>query len=140
VVDTAVESVRIKSYSGDEAEIAQWTVDRMSSLGLEVTLVEVAPRRFNAIGIWRGSGGGSSLMYNGHMDTNPVGEGWTRSPLGGEVDDEFVYGIGISNMKAGNASSLKRSRCSKRQGSGPKATSSLLLFMANSRAGWVRFA
>jgi acetylornithine deacetylase len=43
-------------------------------------------------------------MYNGHMDTNPAGEGWLRDPLGGEVDEEFVYGIGISNMKASNAS------------------------------------
>jgi acetylornithine deacetylase len=120
MVDTAVESVRIKSYSGDEAEIARWTADRMSMLGLEVDLVEVAPRRFNAIGIWRGSGGGASFMYNGHMDTNPVGEGWTRSPLGGEVDDEFVYGIGICNMKAANASFLEAVAMLKTAGFKPK--------------------
>jgi len=120
VIDRAVQSVRIKSYSGDEAEIAQWTADQMSLLGLEVTLVEVAPRRFNAIGIWRGSGGGASFMYNGHMDTNPVGEGWVRAPLGGECDSEFVYGIGISNMKAGNASFLEAVAMLKTVGFRPK--------------------
>jgi acetylornithine deacetylase len=106
VVDIASQSARIKSYSGDEAEIAQWTADFMSDLGLAVSLKEVAPRRFNAIGTWRGRGSGRSFMYNGHMDTNPAGEGWTRDPLGGESDGEFVYGIGICNMKAGNASAL----------------------------------
>jgi acetylornithine deacetylase len=120
VVDTAAQSVRIKSYSGDEAEIAQWTADQMASLGLNVTLEEVAPRRFNAIGTWRGSGGGSSFMYNGHMDTNPVGEGWTRSPLGGEVDEKFVYGIGICNMKAGNASALEAVAMLKQAGFKPR--------------------
>lgn len=106
VVDIASQTTRIKSYSGDEAEIAEWTADFMSGLGLEVSLKEVAPRRFNAIGVWRGRGRAPSLMYNGHMDTNPVGEGWTRPPLGGESDGEFVYGIGICNMKAANASFL----------------------------------
>lgn len=106
VVDIASQTARIKSYSGDEAEIAAWTADFMSGLGLDVSLNEVAPRRFNAVGTWRGRGRAPSLMYNGHMDTNPVGEGWTKPPLGGETDGEFVYGIGICNMKAGNASFL----------------------------------
>src|SRR5581483_3286545 len=88
LVDVASRMVRIKSYSGNESEIAAWTADYMRKLGLEVTLQEVSPKRFNAIGIWRGSGG-ASFMYNGHMDTNPVGEGWTRNPLGGESDGEF---------------------------------------------------
>lgn len=106
LVDLAARSVALKSYSGDEAEIAEWTADTMSEQGLEVTLKEVAPRRFNAIGRWRGSGGAPSLMYNGHMDTNPAGEGWTKPPLAGVSDGEFVYGIGICNMKAGNAACL----------------------------------
>ncbi len=42
-------------------------------------------------------------MLNGHLDTNPAGEGWTKDPLGGEVDDDFIYGIGVSNMKAADA-------------------------------------
>jgi len=106
VADLASEAVRIKSYSGDEAEIATYMADRMSALGLDVRLQEVAPRRFNAIGVWRGRSTTRSFMYNGHTDTNPVGEGWTRDPLGGERDNDFVYGIGVCNMKAANASAL----------------------------------
>jgi acetylornithine deacetylase len=77
--------------------------DRLVALGLEVQLQEVQPGRFNCVGRRRGTGGGTSLMLNGHLDTNPAGEGWTRDPLGGEVDERFVYGIGVSNMKAADA-------------------------------------
>ena len=42
-------------------------------------------------------------MFNGHIDTNPVTEGWTVDPWGGKVDDKFIYGIGVSNMKSGDA-------------------------------------
>ena len=42
----------------------------------------------------------------GHLDTNPVTEGWTVDPWGGLVTDDFIYGIGVSNMKAGDAASL----------------------------------
>lgn len=106
LVSLARNTVRIKSYSGDEAEIAKYMADSMRDLGLEVTLQPVAPKRFNAIGIWKGTGDSPSFMYNGHMDTNPAGEGWTHDPLAGDVDDTFVYGIGISNMKSANASFL----------------------------------
>jgi acetylornithine deacetylase len=40
------------------------------------------------------------------MDTNPAGLGWTKDPLGGAVDRRFVYGIGVSNMKAANAAAF----------------------------------
>ena len=42
-------------------------------------------------------------MFNGHMDTNPVTGGWTVDPWGGVRDDDVIYGIGASNMKAGDA-------------------------------------
>ena len=32
--------------------------------------------------LWRGTGGGKSLLFNGHLDTNPVSEGWNRRSLG----------------------------------------------------------
>jgi acetylornithine deacetylase len=106
LVALASEAVRVKSYGGNEDKISDLMAERLSEAGLEVEKQQVAPGRFNVIGTWRGGGSGPSFMYNGHMDTNPAGEGWTRDPLGGEADDEFVYGIGISNMKSANASFL----------------------------------
>ena len=97
--------VRIRSYSagGEEGTIARFMQSRLATLGLESELQEVQPGRFNCISRWRGTGGGRSLMLNGHLDTNPAGEGWTKDPLGAEVDREFIYGIGVSNMKAADA-------------------------------------
>lgn len=94
-----------KSYSQTEGEraLAAWMGDQMRGLGLDVELRPFDGERVNAIGRWRGTGGGNSLMFNGHIDTNPVSEGWTVDPWGGKVDDTFIYGIGVSNMKAGDA-------------------------------------
>jgi len=49
------------------------------------------------------SSGSGGILFNGHLDTNPVTEGWTVDPWGGVYDDRFIYGIGVSNMKAGDA-------------------------------------
>jgi acetylornithine deacetylase len=110
---------RIKSYSGDEAEIAEFTATTLRELGLDVQLLPIAPSRFDVIGTWRGTRNGPSFMYNGHMDTNPAGEGWSRDPLGGDVDDRFVYGIGICNMKSANASAIQAVEMLKRVGFQP---------------------
>jgi acetylornithine deacetylase len=112
-------TVQIKSYGGDERELADFLAERMRDLGLEVTLQEVQPGRFNAIGIWRGRGAGHSLMFNGHMDTNRPGVGWTLDPMSGKVDGRFVYGIGVSNMKAANAAFFHAVSALKRTGFTP---------------------
>jgi acetylornithine deacetylase len=100
--------IRIQSYSGTpgESELARFMVEAMRGLGLEAFEQPVEGARVNAIGRWRGTGGGRSLMFNGHLDTNPVTEGWTVDPLGGLHDDRFVYGIGVSNMKASDAAAF----------------------------------
>lgn len=107
-LDILAEMVRHKSYSETPGErvLAERMAAIMRGMGLEVELQPVVGERVNAIGIWRGTGGGKSLLFNGHLDTNPVTEGWTVDPWGGLVDDTFIYGIGVSNMKAGDAASL----------------------------------
>ena len=107
-LDTLAEMVRHKSHSETKGEriLAERMVEIMLEMGLEAYLQPVEGDRVNAIGIWRGTGGGKSLLFNGHLDTNPVSEGWTVDPWGGLVDDRFIYGIGVSNMKAGDAASL----------------------------------
>lgn len=102
------EMVQHKSYSETpgERKLAERMVEIMGAMGLEAYLQPVAGARVNAIGVWKGTGGGKSLLFNGHLDTNPATEGWTVDPWGGLVDDAFIYGIGVSNMKAGDAASL----------------------------------
>lgn len=99
------EMVRFRSYSATpgETELARHMVARMRDLGMQAELQEVAGGRHNAIGRLPGAGGGESLLFNGHLDTNPATSGWSVDPWGGIHDQRFVYGIGVSNMKAGDA-------------------------------------
>ena len=111
-LDFLASMIRFRSYSGEpgEAELARFMVERMQDLGLAAELQPVEDGRFNAIGTLAGHGnensGGRSLLFNGHMDTNPVTGGWTVDPWGGIHDDDFIYGIGVSNMKAGDAAAF----------------------------------
>ena len=100
--------IRFKSYSGEpgETELARHMVDHMTTLGLDAALQHVEAERFNAIGTLKGTGGGKSLLFNGHMDTNPATDDWTVDPWGGLYDDDFIFGIGVSNMKAGDAAAF----------------------------------
>lgn len=104
-LDFLSELVCFNSCSGTpgEAALARFLAERMEDLGLEVALQRVESDRHNAIGVWRGSGGGRRLLFNGHLDTNPLTRGWTVDPWGGLVDEKFIYGLGVSNMKAGDA-------------------------------------
>lgn len=110
--------IQTKSYSGggEESALARIMIDEMKALGLETRLIEVEPGRFNAVGRLRGSGGAASLMLNGHLDTNPVGLGWTVDPFEALVRDDMVYGIGVSNMKASCAAFLGATRAFVRSG------------------------
>ncbi|RMR06511.1 Peptidase M20 [Pseudomonas savastanoi pv. glycinea] len=104
-LDFLARMVQHKSYSAtpEERRLAEYMAGQMAELGLNAKLMPVPGERLNAIGTLKGQGGGHSLLFNGHLDTNPVTEGWTVDPWAGKIDEEFIYGIGVSNMKAGDA-------------------------------------
>ncbi len=104
-LDILSRMVQHKSYTETEGEkaLVRHMVQQMRAIGMDADETPVVDGRINAIGTLRGVGGGKSLMFNGHLDTNPATEGWTVDPWGGKVDDKFIYGIGVSNMKAGDA-------------------------------------
>lgn len=108
LVQLLQQMVRIRSYSsgGEEGEIARFVQKQAQEIGLESDVQEVEPGRFNVVSRLVGTGNGLSLMFNGHLDTNPAGLGWTVDPLSGELRDGYIYGIGVSNMKAADAAYL----------------------------------
>jgi len=69
---------------------------------------ETAPGIVNLVARVDSGRPGRRLIFNGHLDTFPVGEdmGWTVPPLGGTVKEGRIYGRGISDMKGGIAASL----------------------------------
>ena len=111
--------VQHKSYSGTEGEtvLVRRMVEEMAGIGIDAHIHHFGDAgRCNAVGTMKGMGGGNSLIYNGHLDTNPVTEGWTVDPWGGLVDDRFIYGIGVSNMKASDAAFFCAVRALKQAG------------------------
>ena len=76
----------------------------MRDAGLEVELDEAAPGRPSVVGIARGSGGGRSLMLNGHLDTMGVED--MERPFEPVVRDGRLYGRGGYDMKAGVAACM----------------------------------
>lgn len=108
LVDTLKKLVSINSVnpkfseeSPGEGEIAAYVGDLLASMGLDVSLHEVAPRRYNVVGIKKGRGTGKSLMLNGHLDT--VGAGDMESPFTPAIIDGKLYGRGSQDMKSGLA-------------------------------------
>lgn len=60
------------------------------------------------VGVFRGTGGGRSLVVNGHIDVVDAGEAasWTTPPFAADVRDGRVYGRGAVDMKGGIAAAL----------------------------------
>jgi acetylornithine deacetylase len=55
-----------------------------------------------------GTGGGRSLLFNGHIDTVPAGDlsEWSSDPWVPEIRDRRLYGRGACDMKGGVAAML----------------------------------
>jgi len=87
-----------------EEEIAAALAELAGELGLQVSVDEVVPGRPNVVAILKGSGGGRSLMLNGHTDT--VGVEGMSEPFSGAIRDGKLYGRGSQDMKASLAAML----------------------------------
>ena len=89
---------------GGEGEVSKLVGEVYRALGAEVDLWAIEPGRENAVGVVKGTGGGRSLIYNGHVDVVPPGDPakWkSGDPFSGRVDDDRVWGRGSTDMKAG---------------------------------------
>ncbi|MDH6181076.1 succinyl-diaminopimelate desuccinylase [Microbacteriaceae bacterium SG_E_30_P1] len=90
-----------------EADVAEWLEQRLTGMGLDVARHEVQPGRDNLSVVIPGADRAAPrLVLVSHMDTVPIGSGWTRDPLGGEITDGLLYGRGACDMKAGLALTL----------------------------------
>ena len=76
---------------------------------------ELFPRT-NVIGRLEGRSERPALHLNGHFDVVPAGDGWTRDPFGGEIEDGVLYGRGSADMKAGLAAGLYAAEAIRRAG------------------------
>lgn len=103
IVEMTSDLVDIPSPTGEEAAIGDYVARRFDELGLAVERQEVEPGRSNVVATWRGTGGGPSLLFNGHFDTGLSGSE-PGLPFGlrpaARIVDGWIYGLGVSNMKS----------------------------------------
>lgn len=100
--------VRIESTNPGSYEAAMGAfVERwLKDAGAAPRRQEVLPGRFNVCARLEGPDDVPGLVYICHMDTVPVGEGWTRDPFGGTIENGLMYGRGSCDMKSGLACAM----------------------------------
>jgi acetylornithine deacetylase len=116
VVSLKKDIVRIPSYTADETEVARFLHAYFEKQGFESELQEVDPGRFQTIARLRGTGGGKSLMLNGHLDIDPIPSGWSRDPWTPTIEGDRFYGAGVYNMKGGVAAMIMGAVAARRAG------------------------
>src|SRR5712692_3937824 len=100
-------AIRIPSTTFEEQRIADHFANYMSNIGLKVEMLEVThpakpgKKTRQPIGRLAGTGGGPSLMLNGHMDPGVEMSGWTVDPYGAKFEDGWVWGMGAHDDKGG---------------------------------------
>ena len=130
--------IAIPSVTGDEAKIQKFLADYMAKLGLAVDTWETDwealkkhpayipvdrgyAGRPNIVATCKGTGGGRSLLLNGHTDVIPVAGGtWSDDPWSGKIKNGRIYGRGSCDMKSGVASHIMAVECMLAAGAKPK--------------------
>ncbi|PYI09582.1 hypothetical protein BO78DRAFT_308107 [Aspergillus sclerotiicarbonarius CBS 121057] len=98
-----------KSQGAGETAIVNYLSAWFAHRAIEHHRIETVPGRPSVVGIVRGSGGGSSIILNGHIDTVSLttyeGDALTGH-RGVKEGKEVVFGRGVLDMKAGLAAGL----------------------------------
>jgi acetylornithine deacetylase len=117
--------VQQASTQGNEQGVQAVVIEKLKSLGLEVdvwdpeySVLATSPyfvpsrKTFagspNVVGVLKGSGGGKSIILNGHIDVVPEGDRskWTHDPFSGRQENGKIFGRGTTDMKGGNVSMM----------------------------------
>jgi acetylornithine deacetylase len=116
IVSLSAELIRIPSINprypgmdyqkevGGETNCNRRLAEVYREIGCKVEFIEKEPGRANLVGTLEGTGGGRSLIFNGHIDVVPVGDpaDWKfGDPFSGKVEDGKLYGRGSCDMKGG---------------------------------------
>ena len=85
---------------GNNAPHAERTSELLQAMGLDTEKHAVPQDEVRAAGlesitnliVRRKYGPGKTVLLNAHGDVVPPGEGWTKDPYGGEIDNGNIYG------------------------------------------------
>jgi acetylornithine deacetylase len=108
--------IKIPSFKSEETAVARFLAQFFRRRGYEVDLQEVEPGRFQTIATLKGCGGGKSIMFNGHIDIDPLVNGWKRDPWIPRIEGDRMYGAGSFNMKGGVAAMISAAEALRKSG------------------------
>lgn len=107
LIDFYRELVMIPSIWGHSEPLqraAELIAGRLREAGFETELQDSGTaEQPMVLGRQAGTGGGRSLLLNGHMEVYPPSESWTVGPFDGVIRDGRLYGQGSADMKGGTA-------------------------------------
>ncbi|WP_044022128.1 peptidase [Bacillus sp. SG-1] len=117
--------VQEKSVRGNESKAQAVIIEKCREIGLKLDIWEIEKKDVlhhpffrcdredflgnpNVIGVWKGTGGGRSIILNGHIDVVPEGDEstWNIDPYSGEYMNGKVFGRGSTDMKGGTVALL----------------------------------
>lgn len=75
----------------------------LGRLGASVHLQQVAPGRPNLVAHLGGGNAGGGLLFLGHSDVVPAGQGWDADPFAARREGDRIIGRGATDMKGGLA-------------------------------------
>ncbi len=97
--------VETPSVTMDETTVCAQFAELLVDAGLDVDVRQVTPGRNNLYAKISGTGEGPALLFNGHLDTIPVGD---CIPFG--RDGDTITGRGTTDMKGGLVAMLGMAR------------------------------
>lgn len=119
------QAVQFKSTQGNERNIQKFIAKYLQKLNLKIDIWDLDGERLrkhtyfysnresfrgspNVVGVLKGTGGGKSIILNGHVDVVPEGDldQWDMDPYSGEIIGGKMFGRGVTDMKGGSAALL----------------------------------
>jgi succinyl-diaminopimelate desuccinylase len=134
VLELAKELIRYPTPNppGEERDLAEFLAVELRRRGLEAEVLPLGgagARQANVLARLHGRGARAPLVFCGHLDTVPPGEGaWQRDPYTPSVEGDRLYGLGAADMKGGVAAMIAAAtHLAAEQGAGRQLAGDLLL-------------
>lgn len=103
VVDTCQLIIARGENPGEtEAQTVRWLTEMCRRIGAEVNTWEFEPGREN-LHAWLGPEDAPAILFLGHSDVVPAGEGWDGDPFRPRLGQDAIIGRGSADMKGGLA-------------------------------------